>query len=194
MATDRGDPRILSRPFDVKWAGWATDTLKLQQSGWRLAVNFEPYTQRYQLLIKNEALKLCGISNIVGFESDIHRILMDTRVRPVFYIERVAPNIMVYQTHLELLPPTRFQEIDARPQIAESRIISIWDLNVFATKQTSQVLVDKADMTVIEHLEAIKRLQTPAQQELRKKALSSETAGKELPKIHLVAQLVSYAA
>jgi hypothetical protein len=191
------DERILSRPLGIEWAGWRSDTLTLQRCGWRLAVNFEPYDYTYQLLMKNETLRLCGITTAMTIESRSMRWDSDLSRLPVFRVVQVAPDIHVRTcTSVDLMPVGNFEEIDATPQFVSSKIESLYDLNVFATKWAEQVLVDKADMTVIEHLEAIKRLQSPKQQEIRKRLLREGPTPRpevRVPQLHLVAQLVHYA-
>lgn len=187
-----GEPRILSRPYGIEWSGWRSDTLALQNAGWRLAVSFDPLRQTYQLLMKNDALKLYAITDVQTIVdlSDPRNARYLSSDYGTFQVRACAPDIYVYQVRMDM-PSLNFVEIDAAPQMVESRIIRLADLNVFATKQAEQVLIDKADMTVIQHLEAIKKLQSPAQAELRKKARESRD---ELPRIHLVANLVHYAA
>lgn len=196
MPSSFDEHRIISRPLGIEWAGWRSDTLMLQRCGWRLAVNFDPYRYEYQLLMKNESLKLCGITNSMVIEPMMSRWDASMANLPVFRVVSVAPNIHVHQVSCNLMPVARFEEIDATPQCVTSRIESLYDLNVFATKRAEQVLVDKADMTVIEHLEAIKRLQSPKQQEIRQRLLREERDPRpqvRTPQLHLVAQLVHYA-
>jgi len=158
--------------------------------GWRLAVNFEPYRQTYQLLIKNEALHLCGITDAMHIENSISRYDARMAEIPVFRVLQIAPQIQVMRVSCEL-SPRNFEEMYAAPQFVTSKIESLYDLNVFATKRAEQVLIDKADMSVIEHLEAIKALQSPKQKEIRQK-LSQPQEAMERPRLHLVAQLVHY--
>jgi hypothetical protein len=197
MPSSFDEHRIISRPLGIEWAGWRSDTLTLQRCGWRLAVNFEPYNYTYQLLMKNETLRLCGVSSAMTIESRTMRWDSDLSHLPIFRVVQVAPDIHVRTfTDVDLMPVANFEEIDATPQFVSSRIESLYDLNVFATKRAEQVLVDKADMTVIEHLEAIKRLQSPKQQEIRQRLLREEREQRpqvRTPQLHLVAQLVHYA-
>lgn len=179
--------RILSRPLGVEWAGWTTDTLTLQECGWKLAVSVDSSVMKYRLMMTHQKMNLYAITDVLTIE----RLPGDydgRRHAPVFHVIHVAPDIQVIQTMLPTLGA--FEEIDARPQFVESKITSLRDLNVFATRKAEQVLIDKADMTVIEHLEAIKALQSPEQKRLREIASRERSTQ---PRLQLVANLVSYA-
>lgn len=184
--------RILSRPLGVEWCGWRSDTLRLQQCRWQIAVNYEPMRNQYQLLMKNESLRLCAVTEIYEIERTIADQSFDMSRVPVFRVVQVAPQIQVYRASCEMLPVSNFEEIDATPQFVTSKIESLYDLNIFATKRAEQVLIDKADLTVVEHLEAIKRLQSPKQQEIRQRLMRDE-GKQQAPRLHLVANLVHYA-
>jgi hypothetical protein len=105
-----------------------------------------------------------------------------------FHVRHIAPN---FQTrHIPGLSWDGFRAIDARPQYSEGPIRSIEDTNIFAPfkSKAEEVLVNKADMSVIEHLEAIKRLQDPEQSLIRKKMIESEV----IPQRNVIVQLVEY--
>ena len=74
-----------------------------------------------------------------------------------------------------------FEPIDAQMEVQERRFSSMEDLNLFNPKRTKgdEVLYDVADMSVVEHLEEVIRMQACKQAELRKRFLVGE--GEELP-------------
>jgi hypothetical protein len=74
---------------------------------------------------------------------------------PMFHIQHCAPNIEVLRITDNL---SNFQAMDAQPMMVNQEIQRIEDMNIFNVPmtRTEEILVDKADMSVIEHLEAIK--------------------------------------
>ncbi len=52
MAFDTG-PRILSRPLRVHWAGWETDTYRLQRSGWKISAMQDVRGNRLQMAFRH---------------------------------------------------------------------------------------------------------------------------------------------
>jgi hypothetical protein len=182
--------RLLSQPIPVEWAGWETTTLDLQHAGWRLAIEFDLERIRYRLLMKHEVMKL----EAVTYAEELH--VHDPYQRNYrLEVERLGRFRVQHVGSIQVVRIvdnfSRFQEIDARPVMTMERPQSIADLNIFNTKRSvEQVFVDKADMSVIEHLQAIKDLQSPKQRELRDRNVkqSTENAGE------LVAQLIHLAA
>jgi len=112
----------------------------------------------------------------------------------VFEVVHCAPNIQSYQVHG--IDFSHFQAIDATPQMVTHKIQRMEDLNIFAVVgKTEQVLIDKADMSVVDHLEAIKALQSQKQREIRDRLMKEgrrEDRYQDSPRMHLVAQLVHY--
>jgi hypothetical protein len=194
-------PRLLSRPVGIEWAGWRTDTLRLQQSGWEIAAHFDHMRFSYTLVLRHRMMRLYAITNTLHFEME--QMLEGGRYGdlgevPVFSVKAVAPCIQFHT--IPLTQSMHFTEIDATPRLSMERVDSLESLNIFAQRMPGdrgEVLVDAADMTVVEHLEAIKRLQAPKQAELRNRILDARREGMEidrrpLPQSNIVAQLVNY--
>ena len=188
--------RLLSRPLGVHWAGWQSDTFRLQRSGWELAVELEFNYDRYRLLMKHSHMNLYAVSDQLHIHSIEFTSMYadrDMSAVPVFEVVHCAPSI--HSRVVLGIDFANFQRIDATPQMVSSEIRRIEDTNIFSVVgQTEQVLIDKADMTVVDHLEAIKALQSAKQREIRDRLLRSERVPeRQQPKLHLVAQLVHYA-
>jgi hypothetical protein len=192
-------PRLLSRPMGVEWAGWRTDTHRLQQAGWELAVEFEIYRHTYRLLMRHRMMRLHALTDALSLENHIQRDYnLNLANVPVFNVIGVAPSIETLR--VPDVSFTAFQQIDAQPQMSMARVERVEDINIFAVPltRTQEILVDKADMTVIEHLEAIKRLQSPEQQAIRERILREGAmppgASSPTARQHVIAQLVHLAA
>lgn len=196
----RDAPRLLSRPMGVEWAGWRTDTRRLQQAGWEIAVEYDMYRHSYRLLMRHRMIKLYALTNMLDLARHINDdYTLSLANVPVFNVVAVAPSL--HSITVPGLSFESFQQIDAQPQLCTHRIERVEDTNIFAVPltRTQEILVDKADMTVIEHLEAIKKLQSPKQQEIRDRILHEGTnpegcAPEAKPRMNVIAQLVSVAA
>lgn len=194
------DPfRILSRPVPVRWAGWRSDTLALQQAGWQLSVWEDMAYGRMQLAMKHETLQLRGLSHKLDWDHNLTRIggphyHNDFEDRP-FEIGFMASQIMqrVVGAGMEW---THFRPIDAQPQLCTSEIRTLDDLAHFAVPlvRTQEVIV--ADESVEELMQRILAKQQPLreryfEQQVRD-AEGLTTAGKLLlprPKVH--AQIIT---
>lgn len=183
--------RLLSEPVGVEWNGWQSDTRRLQQCGWQLAVERKPNdcssSDSYRLAMKHEGLHLFAISNRTAFQREFFRNPWQSRQVPVFHVVQVLPLNFRLQTFggVDLGNLNDFVPIDAMPQFVEVKSLevkSLEDFNIFATiSKTERIVIDKADMSVVEHLEAIKRMQAPKQRELRQKERQ----------VNLIAQIVT---
>lgn len=151
-------------------------------------------TDEYCLLMRHEQISLYAYTDVITIE----RVLQDTSFHaeryPIFQVKRMAK--MLYSTWTDRdLNFAAFRQIDATPQFTTSKIQCVEDFNIFALARSKaeEVLVNRADMTVIEHLEAIKALQEPQQHEIRQRMLrerTSQAPARNAPRLQLVAQLI----
>ena len=207
VGSPNNQQRILSRPVPIHWAGWETDTVRLQRSGWQLAVEFEPMRDMYSLMMKHPEMNMTALTSAIRID---HGLSMLDRYRdmgrqdpavgvnhmPAFNVIKVAPqfeNVRIQSTGTW----ENFQLIDAEPQMVDTVIERPEDLNIFALamSQAEQVAIDQADMSVVEHLEAIKDMQSDKQKELRDKARKGERSDydrNDPPYGQVVVQLVDY--
>ncbi len=169
--------RLLSRPIPVLWAGMVGDTLSLQRNGWNLVVEHSAYEHSYTLLMKHEGFSCVAVTEenvldydrITSLRSDINGDI------PPFHVIRVASDIHRMSRSYGV-QDFKTIAIDARPSWDTEEIKSMKDLNVFKafqSKNPEQIIIEKnADMSVIEHLQEIKRIQAPKQHELRTKTIN----------------------
>lgn len=181
-------PRLLSRRMGVEWRGWRSDTQQLQRAGWQLAAEHDDYGHRIRLAMKHEGYKLFAVTSYLEFKHlythEPWKMYTGTDF-PVFYVNTVLPIDFRICTYAPVGDLSALRAIDAEPRMVSHKVQTLDDFKIFAeVGKAEQVLVDRADMSVIEHLEAIKKLQSDKQRELRQK----ET--KKPP--NLIAQLVSY--
>ena len=165
---------VLSRPIGIEWAGWHSDTYRLQQSGWEIAVEQDLYRCEYRLILKHSQANLYAVTHkeifenpfeVVGLSYDLSRV-------PIFNVISVSSKIENFRCNMDFNNVTR---IDAQPTYVSEDVLieNIENFNIFNIPLTKaeEILIDKSDMTVIEHLEAIKMLQNPKQAEIRKQMI-----------------------
>ncbi len=207
ISGDKKEQRILSRPVPVHWQGWETDTVRLQRAGWQLAVEFEPSRDMYSLIMNHKEMKLTAITSAIRIDHGLS--MYDQRQSqfgqspapgvnhmPAFNVVKIAPSIENIRIQSNATWKN-YQLIDAEPQLSEMTIEKIEDLNIFALAVggAEQVVMDKANMEVVDHLEAIKDLQSDTQKELREKARKGVFSDYDRvgpPVGEVVVQLVDY--
>ena len=191
------DIRILSRPIRVFWAGWETDTFKLQEAKWKIAVDHDPLRDYYTFLFRHEQMDLTALSTAM----QIHQVITDFNMGgqyaaqlPPLTIERVVSKIEVYRDIAQGHYFDGFVQIDAKPQMTSKKVDRLEDSNVFALSsgQAEEVVIDQADMTVVDHLKAIKELQSDTQRILRDKARQKKEPGEIPVKGEVIVQLTEY--
>ena len=190
---------LRSRPIGVEWAGWRTDTLTLQQNGWELAVEYDMMRQAYTLLLRHRMMRLYAISDRAVFDNYMEVVSpsYDASRLPMFRVQHVANSFEVVKMNTTF---SNFQQIDSAPSISNDVTITrVEDMNIFNVPltRTEELVIDKADMSVIEHLEAIKEMQSEEQKAIRERILR-EGAHQDgmvigsAPQMEVVANIVSF--
>ncbi|MDF2435411.1 MAG: hypothetical protein JWP44_5042 [Mucilaginibacter sp.] len=198
---DIGYGRLLSRPIRVHWQGWESDTAKLQQCGWNIAVQMEFQYFRYTLAIHNKILNLYAVtdSHIIdtshwGNPNAQYNVDLERYEHIVFTVVSAGSNLYnIGPTHLNV-DFSKFQQIDAQPQWTTNRMQNIADFNIFSVPltRTQEILFDKADMSVVDRLEEIIKKQSSKQKEIRNRILNSQSKEHKVDQLQIVAQLVHY--
>jgi len=138
----------------------------MQSAGWSIAAYEDPQSDILELIMRHENLELVAQSQRHSWKDvrfDPRNICLRMRV--------VAKDIHVH--NYESIPSYRV--IDARPEpVRFDHVTSLYDLPVFRDKRGEEVMYQQADMSVVEHLEAIRKLQAPKQDQLRETALRNE--------------------
>ena len=181
------EPRLLSRPCRVIFAGWESTTTQLQQAGWQLSAeqNFNVMTVR--IALRFEPARLFMIA-----EAQPWQFLRDSEEVPEFHIRHAATDMHIHLTERSF----DFRPFDAAPQIAATQCQSIEDFGIFAPclARTDEIIVEPA--TVAGLLEQIKSLQAPELAAIRERNRQAERRGANAPiqqqRFH--AQIVSIAA
>lgn len=180
MAYDVG-PRILSRPIRLNWAGWETDTYRLQRAGWKLSAMQDIRGQRLQLAFQygSRGGKLQAITEAIPFN-------YEAMVDPHDYggyarraIGEITLNVMQaigdqvwinMHGHIDF----NFNAIDAEPRYTSAKITRLEDFAHFAGPliRTNEIIVP--EKSVPELMEMILKMQQPARIERIKDELRGE--------------------
>lgn len=193
------DRIFLSRPQHVAWAGWETDTLRLQQHGWQLTAEQNVMDQRLRLYLKHPDFNIYGLSEVMQY--DFYRIQMrGTEDRPVtFHVYRMFTD-MIFSA-IKDLDLKSIMSIDAQPQVIERRNFKSLDeqFHLFAPAltRTEELIVDPK--TVSGLLEEIRKLQEPELAAIRERNrtrdyIGSTYSGNPVERQVVHAQIISLAA
>jgi len=155
--------RVLSEPAEVWWAGFRSDTYRLQQEGWQIAAEEDVMRDSIRLLLKHRDMKLYALTAAEGYR---FRAQQYERQQLVFQVVMAAPHFQVQQ--VGSVDFAAFREIDAKPQVLHAPAIrSIEDFRIFATPlvRTEEIIVEP--QTVSAMLEQIRKMQAPEQARIR---------------------------
>lgn len=125
-------PRILSQPVKLHWAGWETDTYRLQQAGWELSAEENIASMSMRLVMRHEQLGMIGQTLTTTW--DYERMLRkgywgNYEDTPEAYMQvRHMGRQIVIHDH----GPMNFHPIDAQPQLTNHSVTSLDDLAHFA--------------------------------------------------------------
>jgi hypothetical protein len=188
--------RMLSRPARVYWAGFESDTLRLQQAGWELAAEEDIPYDRIRLLMRHQNMKLYALSAYTDycFQREAY-----TRgdVPLIFNVVCAAPRMEVHRmAEVGVSSFEAFRQVDAMPQMVSGEIKSIEDFRIFATPlvRTEEIIVEPQSVSAM--LERIRELQAPEQKALREKqrlaaAREGLIVGDSRPQQRFHAQIIS---
>lgn len=162
---------LKNQPVPVEFLGWRSDTYRLQQSGWQIAMFKD--TQRFHdvFVFHNEHLKLEGVSEGYDSYGAISQRMLDgrfdqTRVPPIRIRYLGKLQVICMQMDMGIMSA---QPVDCQPAMCERHEFEVESLFQVVPNKAQSVLVDKADMSVVEHLQSIVNGQKAKQAELRQK-------------------------
>ncbi len=192
---------MLSRPLQVEWAGWRTDTYKLQGAGWSLSAHQDFAENRMRLAMEHKALQMRAISHHIDFrfmDAFVEGYRHDEYLRSIV----IPMHVVGREVHIHeqgTVDWNVFQPIDATPTFVQHKIGRIQDMVHFAPAQvrTKELIVPQEN--VDELMNRILELQNPARMERLKEAVRNEGTTAQgvqeaLGKQKFEAQIISIAA
>lgn len=138
------DKYLASQPWKLYFAGWETDTYRLQQHGWQLSAVQDPYYDSMQIAFQHPEHRIRGISSRVGHH--------EYRSYTGFGSSYAGSRFMEASAHLAsdfvssgvrfAAPMENFQPIDAEPQLMDMRQMMSQNM-VFAPNlaRTQEIIV-----------------------------------------------------
>ncbi len=163
--------RIENRLVNVSFAGWESNTYKLQQNGWQLSVAEDPASMHLQIAMKHPALSMYGLTERIDYHrmedlEDMQRhsgvsvqvIRMETNMK-------IQQPVMMYRD-AQSSDMSGFVPVDARPAVTMKEQTHIDDFRIFRPlAQHNQIIVP--EQNVDELLAKIHELQHPEQERIR---------------------------
>ncbi len=190
-------PRLINQPVRILWAGFETDTLKLQRSGWQLAAEENRDRLSIRIAMKHPELKLYGITQEVDrdrfafdmYKQDQHLVLQ------MQYIGNDIRELSITNRY----GFENFHPIDAEPVYGmydSPTARSIDDFQLFKplSKVKEKEIIVPSE-SVSELLDRIHALQKPKQDEIRKrKSREYRKAERDANEYNLETELVAQIA
>ena len=183
--------RFLSQPCPVYFAGFASDTYRLQKAGWQLSVEQDIMRGTIRLAMRFEPARLYMLADTQDY--DYWSARAGHGRPPSFAIRHCASNITV-----QLMESVfDFKPIDATPTFAKVERTGIEDLGIFATPlvRTEEILIEP--QSVEECLSLIRKMQAPELQAVRERNARRNSLGQEVMPVmrqNFHAQILSLAA
>lgn len=170
----------ISYPVKVFFAGFESDTFRLQRAGWQLSMENtiemcrDGHTVR--LAMKHEQARLYALTNRVPLGSRYLAAVTFGETQAVRqFIESVQFDVICVAPAIQFqvipeMGPMSFQAIDATPQFMDRKTVDLETIGMFKPLALSEdVELYVPEKSVPELLELIRQKQEPIQKELREK-------------------------
>lgn len=178
--------RIFSRPVRIHWAGWETDTLRLQQAGWQLSAEQDPMRNTMRLALRHEQIRMEGLTELEDWYFE--RTLVDPSGRPLdtsLRMRAMGRAIMIHEH-----APFDFAPIDAAPSVTlDHKVTSLSDLAHFAAPLVRTQALVLPEATVDQLLSQLLEKQQAAKTDYFKDMVARE--GSVIPAHKFHAQIIS---
>lgn len=162
--------RILSRPMKLIWAGWETDTLKLQQAGWELSAQQDYAMDMLRIAMRHKHLNVVGMSNGIDYRQVVHAPL---NTAPFYDAVNLGISYRIEQQCLNFSPEA-FNPIDATPRMTDRTIHHLEELQIFKTvnQDAKEIYLSEASMSDILNVALSK--QDDRQAEIRQRMIKDQ--------------------
>lgn len=194
MSSFQNKSFLQSTPFKIIWAAFESDTLRLQNNGWTLAIEdrFDHPLYRHELrfILRHEMLDLYCITGINIFDfHDLTSFINHHGSFLPFHIQALGKEI--HYRNPQRFDLTCIKEIDAIPQYMDVDYGKISELSIFKTliKPDNALIVEPDQIALL--LEKIVSAQSPKQAEIRERIRKSDARDNLKQTLH--AQILSVA-
>jgi hypothetical protein len=185
---------MLSRPLQVEWAGWRTDTYRLQQAGWKINAQQDFYQNRMRLAMQHEGMSLFALSRYTEFEYERFATQPGYRNEyPLIVMQAMAREVFIHE-HGRIEMDFGFKPVDAMPCMTTNRITKLEDLAHFAAPlvRCNEVIIPNE--SVPELMERILKLQQPARTDRIRAEMRNPDGMEAVPQQKFHAQIISLVA
>lgn len=198
MSLSSGDiaTMLKSDPIKVHWAGFESDTCRMQQAGWTVSAWEDVRCMQMQLAFSRDGGRfnvgqpnvLKGISSRFSYDYRGRMAAMQGygtyNTEVVAEIQAVGSRVHLHE-HGGIDISSKFHPVDATPQMWSGKITGLDDYGHFVPKGNlapQDIIV--ADESVEELLAKILKAQQPAKLERATSQYYDEKAGLLVPKVH----------
>lgn len=167
-------PRILNQICPVYFAGFESDTFRLQKNGWQLSVEQMYDRCAIRLAMKHEGARIFAITHTI----DMYQYMQTNFTRGKLAGLSMADPPMIFNVaaigndiRFQIMPtgPVSFKAFDATPQYTEAPLVNFEDAVPFRPLNNEAPEIILADKNVAELMEMALRMQDPKQREIREK-------------------------
>ena len=187
---------LQSTPFKIVWAGFESDTLRLQNNGWTLAIedrcDFLFSRHEVRFILRHEMLNLYAYTFVNSFDfSDLTAYMGQYKDHLKFSIQVIAKDV-VFNSMTMPFKMDAITEVDCRPEFVQINNQNLSGLGIFKTliKPDNALIVEPHRIS--ELLQKIVEAQAPNQAEIREKLKRSDARNQYHQTLH--AQILSVAA
>ena len=158
------EQRILSKPMPVHWAGFESNTYRLQQAGWEFTADQSYERMGTRLMMRHQGFQMYGCTDHV--DTDFFASRTSDKWRGIrFPIQWMTGGRVqvIHEVGGEGII-SAMQPVDMTPTLATAQARDIEDLNLFGAPlvRTNEVIIDPN--SVPEMMDRILELQKPGAQ------------------------------
>lgn len=117
------DKYLASRPWKLHFAGWETDTYRLQQNGWQLSAVQDPCYDSMQIAFQHPEYRIRGVSaHVRGYDAR-SQVYNGMGGLPQEWMPTIGAHLATdFVSHASFVAPMdRYHPIDAEPQLMDTR-------------------------------------------------------------------------
>lgn len=176
--------------MEVRFAGFSSDTLSLQEAGWRLAVEEDFQHGAIRMLMRHEGLGLYMVADDAAFDYFMHARQQIRPRQPIFVVRYAARSLNSQVCNLDF---SKFTAVDAMPHRAPVSFRRIEDFALFGAPlvKTEEIIVEP--QSVAECLDLIRKMQAPELAAVRQRNLARDR-DQPMAQQQFHAQILSLAA
>jgi len=185
-----GDKYLASRPMRLHFAGWETDTYRLQQNGWQMSASQDARTRSVQLAFNHPEYRIRGMSDYVETSMDLiygRDYQREIEARAYMASDFVNNSVRMRTDFREFMP------IDAEPQFMHTNQLMSQHA-VFAPNlmRTQEIIVPEHNVDDLLNMMLDKQANSRAA--LIRKRVREEARNEFHDRSHVHAQIISIAA